>query len=284
MTVLLGSGGSNIATPFPQSVASVYCNYPLASAEWSAPLPANDGSSLVVPTGSPSVAVYSKANVLLYTCLPTSINAAANAIGGIFLDTINGVVWVVALTGTAGVGYLGTFNYTTGVVTAIGSGFTGPTNTIPTESSAVNLVNVRMERSSIGSGNLTMWNGTWNFSISTTTGAIVVAENQLKLNSIGLAAGGSWNYSTLDKTLFAKIAGEASTNICSMTIFRNGRQVSLSFDASGVGGFENNTVSSPIMQWGANQVWLTGQQGIAMYVSASFDQWLQNIATALGMP
>jgi len=285
MTILLGSGGSNIATPFPQGVASIYCNYSQASAVWSAPLPANDGSSLVIPsTSSTNVCTYSAANVQLHSCAASAINAAANYIGGLFLDTVNGVVWVIALTGTAGVGYLGTFNYTTGAVAAVGTGFTGPANTIPLGSSAVNIINIRTERAAIGTGNLTMWNGTWNFSISTTTGAIVVAENQLLLNSVGLAAEGYWNYSTLDKTLFARFGSGTTQSICLMTLFRSGRQVSCSFDASGVGGFAPNPNEIAIMQWGANNIWLNSGLGIAMYVRTSFDQWLQNIATSLGMP
>jgi hypothetical protein len=287
MTVLLGSGGSNIATPFPQGVAAIQCNYPLASATLVAPLPANDGSSLVIKTNT--VDVYSKANVLLYSCAPTAINASATTLVGVFLDTVNSLIWIIVTGATAGAGYLGTMNYTTGSISAIGTGFTGATNTLSAGTSGY-LVNAKIERATVGSGNLTVWNGTYNFSLSTTTGAVVVAENQLLLNSVGLAAATStWSYSTLDKTLFMGFgsggsSGTSVQNICLMTLFRNGRQVSCSFDASGVGGFGSNINVFATMPWGASNVWLNGGLGIAMYVRTSFDQWLQNIATSLGMP
>lgn len=288
MTVLIGSGNSNIAVPPPTVIPSIKNNMVQTTTNVVFPMPANDGTSFVFNNGE-NCQILSVTNTVVHSYSPSSVNASANSFAGFWLDTVNGYIWLLATaSGSAGHGYLGYINISTGIMTAVGSGFTGPVGTLPSGFDTL----LQVERASIGSGDLTFWNGTYNFSVSTTTGAITVAESQLLLNSIGLASSINelW-YATLDKTLFAQIGLAASSiNQGQMIVFRNGRQLSLVFDTSATGGFNASNGVLRSLPWGNNQVWVTSlfngslPFGAQMFNRASFDAWLQNIATSAGMP
>lgn len=288
MTVLLGSNAANIATPFPQAVLAVKNNFLQTDAIMSFPSPIGDGSSITLSNGGTINFVAANGSTS-HSIAATSVNASATLIAAMFLDTVNGLLWVIAGNASAGHGYLASINYTTGSLTTVGTGFTGATEILLGASNG----SIQAERASIGSGDLTLWNGTWNFNISTTTGLITVAQSQLMLNSVGQAPGtpNVW-YSTLDKTLFAQLSFEpyVEANSAAIVIFRNGRQLTISFDTSGVGGMVGSSGQVLGFPWGVNQVWVTTcfnnslPIGTQMYNRASFDQWLQNIATSAGMP
>ena len=281
MTIGLSANTANIALPFPIQIKGIKC----ASAGSAVlPLPANDGS-YIINSGTGGLNIYSNASVQLYAIVPTSVNALATLISGFWLDTVNGVLWVVAGNATAGQGYLATVNYLTGVVTAIGAGFTGPTSVLLV-STALDMI----DRAAIGTGDLVLWGPKgWSCSISSTTGLVTVAQSQLIVN--GMYPNANYNttlkdltYHTADKTIFSGIANVAYTgsqysNIVQLTLWRNGTSITVGFDGSGLAGLCSST-GIVVYAWGAN-VALNGMQ---MYTRVNFDAWLTQVANAAGLP
>jgi len=312
-TQLLGGGNANIATPFPQSIGGISCNHNPVSYEFVWAHPANDGKSIGIQGGTTSQFLnfytYSNSNAILasYNAGYISTAGSNSYFAGIWLDVPNGYIWLlVGDITTPGHGWLGKYDYVGGGgFVGIGSGFTGPTNTM----GVLNTPTLQLEGIYSGSTltGIQVWNGTYNFTISTTTGLVTTAENQLLLNGNGIAASTEqqW-YSTADKTLFARITSNGSTgfgaiNQSSVVLFRNGTTGQAVFDNSGAGGIGLNIISDPtgigtdgalvslLYPWGANKVCFavyTGgfAVGPRMYNRPSFDGWLQGLATSIGMP
>jgi hypothetical protein len=313
-TQLLGAGNANIATPFPLSISGIVCNRNPVNYEFVWPHPTNNGQSITiqgaVSTQFLNFNIFSNSNATLVYLNARSIGSAGSNsyFAGIWPDVPNGYIWLlVGDFANPGNGCLGKYDYVHGgPLTQIGGGFTGPTNVL---GSIINTPTLQMEGIYSGSTltGMQVWNGTYNFTVSVSTGSITTAENQLLLNGNGIAASSEnlW-YGTADKTLFARIncngsSGFGAVNQTSVVLFRNGTSGQAVFDNSGAGGFGMNTISLPsgtgltgaltslLYPWGANQVCFavyTGGYAVGprMYNRPSFDGWLQGIATSIGMP
>jgi hypothetical protein len=308
MTDLLSAilGGHSRGGSLPASV------YPLPSVvpgkKWwqqtagtSLPHPVNDGRafwlSSILDTGA-AIELRAADGTLSHSIAPGDIHASATLFAAFWLDDVNGFLYVLGQDATPGHGYLGKINVTSGAVTAIGS-FTGAAQTMP--GSPATLSRFTLERASVDAGDFTIQSiaaGVWRCSISSTTGAITVAEAQwlsggtLPLPIFDAYAG---SYRSQDGLLLAAWSqpyiydGSASNAgaVVIIDVVRGGGQGRLTLSASEMGGWGGVAPYLPAIPWGSSAVMGVGPalvSGPRLVDRASLDLCLNRMASFLGLP
>jgi hypothetical protein len=263
--------------------------------------PANDGTTIFFPySDTGSLVLNSLANSAVWTNSYTTVNAAATRWVGFWYDTVEARIYCFARSGsTLYVGYI--TNFATGAVTAIGTGCAITANMV------LNGGAYAIKRAQMGSGDFTVYllnqNPATKISISSTTGAITVAEAAITQNGVNIAVAYiGFTSISADETAAYAIAqpinnsGSLTIAAASKTLYviRNGRLNEFIIDFTPIGGLGFDTqagVALQTQQWG-NDVLAMGGVGASntylvgprYFSRSSFEVWLNRLLTAAGAP
>lgn len=251
----------------------------------------NDGSYLNV--GSGQVTLYNSQNTAIWTKAPTDVNASANAMMPVaWVDATDGAIYLIA-TGT-GMAYPFKITLSTGILTALGTGFSTANTQITSFS--------YLSRASQGAGDFTLFGAGGvsspsgspvSLNFSSANGAITKAISNVKnsLSSLGTVGTNpaAISYRSQDGTIIAGLGlyyMNQGVSPILLILHRNGKsaifapQGSSSYNGCAVPtGSALTVVGSSVLCTGG----LVQQGQIPMMSRADFDAFLAAACTYMGI-
>lgn len=248
------------------------------------PTPDNDGSYIQLPASIDSASTlerFNAADAQVWAVAGTDIDASCNYWTGCFwLDTTDSAIWVwcYAVGTTPDTYYLAKVALSDGAITNIGSCQPGD------GLFAYSFNQYYVYRASMGSGDLTIRDGDYRISLSTSTGAITVAAAQVSQN--GVAIHSSSGYETADGDIFVSdfATTSSSSSLISGSIARGGMRRMVALPTQSPGG----NAAPYVFLWDGYVASATTGSGVVrnarFFNRGEFDQWLTKIADYYGLP
>jgi len=287
MTLLIGSVGASVPQ-WPAAKDPFTWTSAAASGE-TLPSTLNDGSSLAV--SSSGITLNNSANTAVWTKAPTAVNASASTfMSCVYIDTVDGALYGVALNATPNMAYPFKLVLSTGVITAIGAGFA-----VAATFCAYNY----LTRAAQGSGDFTLYGAGGGTAApkytqySSSTGAVTVAVTNVLSGSSSIGSlmmnNPAIGYRSADGTILATpvlyYTNQGSTPI-GLALFRNGKVALFSPQMFASYNGQCQTSGSVFTVIGTSVFLSNGlvQQGqIPVMLRSDFDTFLAAACTYMGI-
>jgi len=304
MTLLIGLNSWSIPQwpvgkdPYNWTSAAMFLGGSGANNSPTLPSTLNDGSYLVLNSGTTTITLNNSSGTAIWTKAVTSLAASATGlINSVWIDTVDGALYGIAVNSGSTTAYPFKIVLSTGVATQIGAGLTIPSNFLSAGSISIGY----LTRSAQGSGDFTLFGGNAGnaprqISFSSSTGNQTVAIANVLSGSSALGnmfmTIPSIGYRTLDTTILMALVmpniGSTNVSPIGIAVYRNGKAAVFSpqqFSAYTTAAGSMNTYV--LMTVVGNSVLATSgtipQGQIPMMLRSDFDTFLANVCTYMGI-